>query len=463
MKGYTMRRLLVSLDIDSGTFSGEQLDREIAGVSTDTRSLEAGDVFFALRGERFDGADFVGRALDAGALLAVVNADSLNKGLKPLITGGNRVVCVKDTERALGAAARGYRVLFTGRVVCVTGTTGKTTVKEMIRAVLACRFSVHWTKGNLNNQIGLPLSVFGLEDRHDCAVFELGMSAPGEIAYLAGIACPDIGVVLNVGPAHMAFFTNIDQIADSKTELLESLGEHGIAVVNGDDELIMARESRCRGRIVRFGVDGPCEYRAEYITLHPDGCASFEVEGNRITLVVPGYHNVYNALAAYAVGRVMDVAGEDAAHALGEVVAPSMRLERFERDGVLYINDSYNANPLSMKAAADVLKHTEAKPGGRKIAVLGDMLELGAISDRAHRDVGALFGSLGLDLLCVVGESAGFYAEGAVEGGMNRRAVRRFHTVEEARAFTEQIQQPGDVVFVKGSRALGMEKIIARS
>ncbi len=458
MKGYTMQRLLASLDIDSGSFSGELLEREITGVSTDTRSLKAGDVFFALRGERFDGADFVGQALDAGALLAVVNADSRNRFLRE-----DRVVFVGDTERMLGTAARNYRTLFTGRVVCVTGTTGKTTVKEMIRAVLASRYSVHGTKGNLNNQIGLPLSIFGLEDRHDCAVFELGMNAPGEIAYLAGIARPEISVVLNVGPAHMAFFKSIDQIADAKTEILESLGERGIAVVNGDDELIRARESRSRGIIIRFGVDGPWDYRAEDITVHTDGCASFEVEGNRITLKIPGYHTIYNALAAYAVGRVMDVEGTAAAHVLSDITAPSMRLERFEFDGVLYINDSYNANPLSMRAAAEVLKHTEAKSGGRKIAVLGDMLELGSISDREHREAGALFGSLGLDLLCVVGESADLYADGAIRSGMNHQAIKQFHTVEEARTFTEHIKRPGDVVFVKGSRALGMERIIARS
>ena len=450
-----MERLLKCLGADMKLYDCSQTSREISGISTDTRTVKKGDVFFALRGDRFDGADYADKALTAGAQLAVVNADSAEK-----VSGEKHVVFVKDTVLALGSAARDYRSLYDGTVICVTGSSGKTTVKEMIRAVLESTFSVHASAGNFNNHIGLPLSLFGMGKHHECSVLELGMSAPGEIATLAQIACPDVGVVTNVGPAHMKFFESIDGIADAKTELLDNLGESGTSVINGDDDLLVARESRCRGKKVRFGIKTECDFRAERIDIHNDGCVSFEVEGIGIDLQVPGLHTVYNALAAYTVGRILGVTGSEAAQALEKTSTPSMRLERIERDGVTYIDDSYNANPLSMKAAADVFRHTELPNGGRKIAVLGDMLELGSIAEQAHREAGELFGSLGVDYLFFVGEHAEEYAGGAAAAGMNPEKMKMFKHVEDALSSIESIKKPGDVLFVKGSRALGMEKVV---
>ena len=455
MKGFTMERLLASLDIDTGSYNSTLIDADIAGITTDSRSVGRDEVFFAIDGENFNGADYALSALGSGAQCAVVNEVERSR-----FDGEQRFVFVDDTVTALGDVASGYRSQFKGTVVGVTGTSGKTTVKEMLRAVLGTTYSVHCTRGNFNNQIGLPLSVFGIDDSHGCAVLEMGMSASGEIACLAGITRPEIGVVLNVGPAHLEFFESVEQIADAKMELAEAIDESGTVVLNGDDKRIRDREEGCTANIIRFGINGEWDYRAENIVMHSDGCASFDIEGNTVRLRIPGRHNVYNALAAFAVGRIMDVDGKKAADALGQVSAPSMRMEKIEHDGVIYINDSYNANPLSMKAAADVLEHTAVAEGGRKIAVLGDMRELGPISDEAHRDVGRLFASIGINLLFAVGESAGLYAEGAIERGISTETVRTFSSVDEARTSLENEKRRGDVIFIKGSRALGLERII---
>ncbi|MFC1607532.1 UDP-N-acetylmuramoyl-tripeptide--D-alanyl-D-alanine ligase [Candidatus Latescibacterota bacterium] len=455
MKGFTMERLLASLDINAGLYDRALIDAEVSGISTDSRSVSHDDVFFAIDGENFNGADYALSALEAGAQFSIVNEVERTR-----FAGEKCIGFVDDTVTALGDVASDYRKQFQGTVVGVTGTSGKTTVKEMLRAVLGTTFSVHGTHGNFNNQIGLPLTVFDIDDSYDCAVLEMGMSASGEIAYLAGIARPDIGLVLNVGPAHLEFFENVEQIADAKMELAEALDNNGTAVLNGDDQLIRNREAGCQANVIRFGIDGDWDYRAENIVMNPDGCASFEVEGHTVILGIPGRHNIYNALAAFAVGRIMQVDGKKAALALGQVSAPSMRMERLDFDGIMYINDSYNANPLSMKAAADVLEHTAIRAGGRKIAVLGDMRELGLISDEAHRDMGRLFASIGIDLLYAVGDSAGLYAEGAFEYGMSADNVRTFFSAEDVRPTINAEKRRGDVIFIKGSRALGLERII---
>lgn len=449
---YTIRHLLAAIGADAGSLPDALLDRDFSGVSTDTRNVRPGDVFFGIRGERFDGGTFAGDALAAGAALAVISTTAS--------AGNGPVVRVADTTLALGNAARDYRSRFTGTVVAITGTNGKTTVKEMLRTVLGTRFRTHATSGNLNNHIGLPLSILALDDTHECAVFELGMSAPGEIDYLAGIAKPDIGIILNVGPAHMEFFGSLDRIADAKTELLRALGTENTAVLNGDDPFLRARENGARCRIVRFGIESPVEFRAEDIEIGPDGAASFRVEDTRVTLGVPGRHNVYNALAAWAAGRLLGLDCAEIAGALGGFTAPKMRLQTIDVAGVRFINDSYNANPLSMRAAAEVLRHTPIPKGGRLITVLGDMRELGDITADAHREIGGLFGDLRPALLFLVGGNTGFYREGALRRGLDPNAIRVFGNTDEAAAALTDIRRPGDVIFLKGSRAIGLERFI---
>ncbi len=430
--------------------------RTLTGVSTDTRKVKKGDVFFGIRGDRFDGSDFAADAVKAGASLAVVNVASgiSQNHTMPLLR-------VSDTTKALGDAARAYRARFSGMVAAVTGTNGKTTVKEMLVKVLSSRFSVHGTSGNLNNQIGLPLSVFGLDVTHERAVFEMGMSASGEIAYLADIARPEVGVILNVGAGHMEFFKDLDAVADAKTELLRALPSGGTAVMNADDPLLQARAGEARCRVMGFGIDHACEFRGEDIVFGSDGTAVFRVEGRTVRLGVPGMHSVRNALAAYAAGRVLGVPGEDAAQALSAFSAPKMRMEIMERDGLRIINDAYNANPLSMRAAADTLAVMRKDRPGRLIAALGDMRELGDIAVGAHREVGRLFGALGPAALLLVGEHAVDYRDGALEAGMGEESVKTFKTAPDAAGYLYSIVRAGDTVFVKGSRALGMERLAA--
>jgi UDP-N-acetylmuramoyl-tripeptide--D-alanyl-D-alanine ligase len=458
MTDYTLRQMLAAIGADRDPLPETLLNRTPAGVSTDTRTVRPGDVFFGIRGERFDGSAFAGVALESGAILAVVNGDAALD-----IDASAPVVRVPDTIRALGDAARDYRSCFRGPVFAITGTNGKTTVKEMLRAVLGTRFRVHATAGNLNNHIGLPLSIFGLKNEHECAVFELGMSAPGEIDYLAGISRPDFGIILNVGPGHMEFFRSIEDIAEAKTELLRALSPRGTAVLNGDDPRLRARENGCSCRIVRFGIETPVDFRGEEVQLGSDGCASFRVEGYPVSLRVPGVHNVYNALAAWAAGRLIGLDGGEIGAALERFSAPKMRMQNIVRDGVCYINDSYNANPLSMRAAAEVLRVMRIPGDGRLVAVLGDMRELGSASAEAHREIGKVFGDLRPSLLFLVGEEAALYREGALLSGMNAAGIYTFRSAEEALPAVNTEKRRGDVIFVKGSRALGMERFISNT
>ena len=452
MEDYKLQRLLSVLNVKTKNCDNSSLNRQIRGISTDSRSIRQGEVFFAIRGNKYNGIDFVDRAYKTGTFFSIVNADSVEE---KNIT--SPIASVKNSIHALGDVAKDYRSKFAGKVVAVTGTNGKTTVREMMLAVLGTRWSVHGSKGNFNNHIGLPLSIFGLEKKHDCAVFELGMNAPGEIAYLANITKPDIGVILNVGPGHIEFFTGLQEIADAKMELLDSIKEEGVAVINGDDELLKACGKRAHTGIVKFGIYNDCDYRAGNITMQQDGCALFDVEGYSIKLNIPGFHNVYNALAAYTVGRILEVDGSTIARALEKFEAPKMRMQSFVQNGIHFIDDSYNANPVSMKVAADVLKNIR---GERKVAVLGDMLELGDKSDELHLDTGKLFAGVGLERLCLVGKKSDIYSNGALQGGMKPEAIKKFSDIDSAIEYINEIKQAGDLIFVKGSRSLGMERIV---
>ncbi len=452
MENYPLQRLINILDGKTERLQDILLPELIDGISIDSRNIRKGEVFFALDGKNHNGADFADKSFEIGAVLSVVNKYEAGKKqfTSPVLT-------VDDTTQALGKIAADYRSLFTGKVVAVTGTNGKTTVKEMMLKVLGTRFKVHGTIGNFNNQIGLPLSIFGIEEKDDCAVFELGMNAPGEIAYLADITRPDIGVILNIGPGHIEFFKGLKEIAEAKMEMFDSMGSDSVVVINSDEKLLKRSGRRTTSRIIRFGIVKRCDFRAKNIAMHANGCACFTIDDNKVKLKVPGYHNIYNALAAYTVGRIFGVEGSDAVDAIGHFEAPKMRMNTFMRNGVRFIDDSYNANPHSMRAAAEVLRNIK---DGRKIAVLGDMLELGDMTEEAHLDIGRLFGSIGLDQLCLVGENVDLYEKGAVESGMRQEAIWKFDDRHAAAQFIYNIKRTGDVIFVKGSRALGLEKII---
>lgn len=453
MEGYTLQRLLSTLGATAPELDMALLRAADWRISIDSRTVRKGDVFFAIKGDRFNGADYVDDAYAAGAVFSVVNAEE-----QKTRSFTSPVVSVSDTVKALGAAAKEYRSFFEGDVVAVTGTSGKTTAREMMLAVLKRKWSVHGTKGNFNNQIGLPLSIFGLEKYHQCAVFELGMSAPGEIAYLADITNPDMGVILNVGAGHAEFFKSVEDIAESKLELVPRVNPNGTILINGDDKMLRPALRRSNAKVIFFGCGKDCLYRAESITMQPDGCVMFTVMDQLVQLNVPGMHNVYNALAAFAVGHMKGMDSGEIAKALEDFQAPEQRMQTFKIRNVKIINDSYNANPLSMKAAADVLKIMH---GRKKVAVLGDMNELGAMTEYSHISIGRIFAESGISTLCLVGAYADLYEFGAREGGLSASDIQKYPDAESAIPFVKSIIDETDIMLVKGSRSVGMERIIA--
>lgn len=427
------------------------IEGEITGVSTDSRTTEPGDLFFALIGENSDGHEYVVKAVENGAAAVVVSR---------AVEVGGMVINVPDTLVALGDLAMWHRKRFDVRVVGITGSVGKTTTKEMISAVLSTNFNVLKNAGNFNNEIGVPLTIFQLEPEHEVLIQEMAMRLPGEIAELAEIAKPDIGVITNVGLSHIERLGTQDAIAAAKAELLEHLPEDGIAVLNADDEYFDFLVGKSACDIVAYGTEKG-DIRAENVKIGPDGRPRFTVAvGNvkfQVALPVVGEHNVLNALAAVAVGLCFGVPVEDIARGLDNVVLPDKRADVFESTGKYNIfDDTYNANPASMAAA---LRTLASMNGGRKIAVLGDMLELGDYAVAAHREIGKLAAELGVSALVTVGELGREIAVGAREAGF-LGGIEEFDTSEAAGSVVRGKVQVGDVVLVKGSRGMKMENVV---
>ncbi len=435
------------------------------GVSTDSRSLPDGALFVALRGERFDGHDHLAAAFRRGAWGALIAADVLERsGLRRQMAAfpDRAVVVVADTERALGDLARCHREALDIRVVGITGSNGKSTTKEMTAAIVAERWRVHKNKGNLNNLIGLPLTILELDERHEIAVLEMGMNRKGEIRRLAAIASPDVGVVTNVGPVHLEHLGTIDDVIAAKAELLEGLGPAATAVINDDDPATARLRSALRGPAVTFGLGTRADVRADRVRLGPAG-SSFTLLSPAgavaVTIPFPGEHNVRNALAAAAAAAVLGVELEEIREGLRKAPPLDMRFTELKfRGGIRIINDAYNANPVSMRAALDSLGLIEGRP--RRAAVLGDMLELGGHADEAHRALGVEAGRAGLDLIVAVGEFAPLVAEGARAGGGDGQHIEVAADSGEAADILRGWLRPGDLVLLKGSRGVGLERTV---
>jgi UDP-N-acetylmuramoyl-tripeptide--D-alanyl-D-alanine ligase len=423
------------------------LDTPVTGVSIDTRTLKPGDLFFALRGER-DGHQFVGPALESGAAGAVVAASS---GLD-----GERILAVKDPQAALQGLGAESRRRWAKRVVCITGSAGKTTTKEMVAAVLAAKFRVCKSEGNLNNHLGLPLSLLSLEDSHEVAVFELAMSHAGEIRELAKWAAPNVGVVTNVAPVHLEFFDSVEAIARAKYELIEALDPAtGVAVLNADDPRV-ARFAFA-GRVLTCGIEQEADFRA--VNIQQEQAESFEVCGIRLAVHLPGRHNILNALAALAVASEFAIPPGEAAGALESFQPARMRGERLEHKGIVIINDCYNSNPQAALSMLDWLRAAPVK--GRRLAVLGEMLELGPAGPDLHREVGARAARCA-DLLVGVRGLAAQIVEGARAAGLPAASGRFVETPDEAADLVAAWARPGDTVLFKASRGVRLERAIAR-
>jgi UDP-N-acetylmuramoyl-tripeptide--D-alanyl-D-alanine ligase len=430
---------------------------EPVGVSTDTRTLKAGEFFFALKGTRADGHDSVASAFEKGAAAAVVSGrwfSDLPERERPSGT----LILVDDPEQAMSDIARAYRRKFRIPVVGITGSNGKTTTKEMAAAVLATRYRVLKTEGNLNNRQGLPLMVFRLSSRHEVAVLEFGISEFGGLTRLCKVADPNVGLITNIGPSHLEFLGSVEGVAKAKGEILEYLDESSTAILNLDDLWLVKGQNKIKGRLLGFGIEKISQFRGEGLVFDQAGCGHFSLQGRKISLRVPGRHNVYNALAAAAVGHALGVSLDEAIPALQAFQPAAMRSAVETRGGVRILNDAYNANPASTKAALETLRAVAVGEGGRRIACLGDMLELGDNAPALHREVGA-FATKGIDLLFATGP----LSVETVNGAATEMGDRARHFPDRAdliRALNETLR-PGDALLVKGSRGMRMEEILA--
>lgn len=428
-------------------------DVRIEGFCTDSRVLQPGDLFIPLRGPRFDGHDFLAQVAQAGA--AACLSEETVGGL-PI-----PVVQVTDTLRALGDLAAMVRNRFNGPVVGITGTSGKTTTKEMLAAILTRTGEGLKSAGNFNNMIGVPLTLFGLKQEHHWAVVEMGMSERGEIARLTEIVRPAIGVITNVGRAHLESLGSIDAVARAKGELFANLPDGGTALVNADDVHVVRLPVANGVKTVLFGCSAAAEVRAEQV-MAQNGAVEFllhlDGDSRRVRLPLPGRHNVMNALAAAAAARALDVPLDDIAVGLEAFSPCPGRMELVELPGdILILNDSYNANPLSARAALDALHDLGA--AGHRLALLGDMLELGAAAPELHHEVGRMAASC-VDELFLFGEFADELGRGAAEAGLDADKIVVGKTHAELADQIRQRLQAGDRLLVKGSRGMQLEKVV---
>ena len=427
---------------------------KFGAVCTDTRSIVQGDVFVALKGERFDAADFLQDAQDRGARCLITHR--VPDGFRPEVP----TILVRDSLKALGRLARSYRDFQRACVVGITGSNGKTTTREMTAAILKRHFTILQNAANENNRIGVPKTLLRLSDRHEFAVIEMGTSEPGEIAELARIAGPHCGVLTSISESHLSGLGSLDGVLREKSALLAALPRDGIAIVNFDDPRCVKAAEQANCRIVSYGMDSRCELRADDIRTNRYG-THFMLNGrHEFRLPLHGEHNVSNALAAIAVGWVSGVNIGDMQIALRRIEPVGRRLEYHEYGGIGLLDDSYNANPASTCAA---LRTLAAFPcTGQRIAVLGDMLELGEDSERLHREVGWLGTTQAVDLVIAVGAEmralADIYDEHFFETG--RGSVWRFDTSEDAAKHLLQECRSGDLLLVKGSNGMKMNRIV---
>ena len=425
----------------------------LTAVTTDSRAVPESSLFVALRGQNFDGHDFLAPAVAAGAGAVLVERP------EAVPASAVAVLAAPDAVAALQRLAAGYRKLLAPRVVAVTGSNGKTTCKDFTSAVLSVRHSVQATAGNLNNHLGLPLTMLAHEPGQTHGVYELGSNHPGEIAALAALARPDIAVVTSVGTAHIEFFGSVEAIADEKASLFAALRPEGVAVLNLESPWAERCRTKAPGRVVEVGI-GRGTVRAEEVTFNEAGLAWFTIRAEgasaRVVMPVPGAHMIQNALLALAVGWIEGVPLEEGASALAAAGLSQGRLQRRQWRGVSIWDDSYNGNPDSMTAAIEAL--AAAAADGRRIAVLGGMAELGKFEAEGHRRVGRAAAGAQLDLVCTVGPDGAPIAAAAEAGGV---AVRTFETHRECAAWLAGELRPGDLVLLKGSRRAAMEKVLS--
>ena len=457
--GLSLTAAQIATAIGGRLVSGDPA-RAVDGFSIDTRTLTRGDLFFAIRGERFDGAWFTAAALEAGAA-GVVTHDAAGVPAR----AGTVVIAVDDTTRALQALARHVRRASGARVVAITGSAGKTTTKEVTAELLATRYEVFRNRGNLNNHIGLPLSLLELRRRPEVAVVEFGMNHAGEISVLTAIADPDVRVWTNVGEAHLEFFASPDAIADAKAEILEGAKASTVLVANADDPRVMARAQRFQGRRVTFGIERDADVRAVDVRDRGIRGMSARLITNAgvhdLTVPLVGRGNLANVLAATAVALEFQVPLDVIVRRTGSL-RPAARRGEVVTVGreIDVIDDSYNSNPTALARALGVIAQERDR---RRVAVVGEMLELGERSVELHTRAGRAVAEAGIAVLLTVGRApARALGEAAIAAGLAREAVHHFESSDEAAAAAVALVRPGDVVLVKGSRGIRTDVIVDR-
>jgi len=441
-----------------GTLVAGDAATALSGVSIDSRTVKRGELFFAIVGPSHDGHKFLENALDRGATALIVER---GRALPDALAVP--VIAVEDTTRALGSIAAGHRAEFDGPVVAITGSNGKTTTKEMCAAILSVSAPCHRTPGNLNNQYGLPLTLLGRSEADRSLVVELGMNHRGEIAQLLEIAKPTVGVITNVGTAHIEFLGSREEIAREKGDLVEQLPAEGTAVLNADDPLVLAQRDRTSARVISFGTAIDADVHGGDIEWIDDRGYRFELEtpAGRDTVEVQGLGptTVINALAAAAAALAAGASVTDITKGLSNYQGIKGRLERRElAGGITLVDDTYNANPQSMEASLRLL--AELKGTHRAVAILGDMGELGITAKPAHQGLGQLAATLGIDLLIALGTRAQTVTAAAVESGMDpaHAVVASDHGDAGERAC--DFLREHDAVLVKGSRSMRMERVV---
>ena len=422
-------------------------------ITTDTRKIVRNSLFIALKGEKFNGEDFGAEAVEKGAA-GIVVSENFKGEIK-----NAAIFKVDDTLKAYQKIAHFWREKFNTPVIAITGSNGKTTTKELVAAALSPLGEIHKTAANFNNEVGLPLTLLGIRENHKAVVVEIGMRGLKQIEALAPIADPSIGIVTNVGETHMELLGSIENIAKAKGELVEAI-HNGTVILNRDDANVYAMKDKANPnvKVLTFGIYNDADIKASEITadgLNTKFNATYNNKTCEYIIPMAGEHNVYNALAAIAAGVALDVKMEDMAKALQNAKNAKMRFEVSEKNGVTFINDAYNASPLSMRAALSTMANTYK---GRNIAVLGDMLELGEAEDAAHRKVGEEVKEFNFSALITLGERGKIIAEGAKEAGMKDVTATNTH-IDAAKAL-QSILKKGDTVLLKGSRGMAMEKIL---
>ena len=441
--------LLTVEDMIAAT-GGKTLCRDagiFTGICIDSRTIQEGELFIAVKGERFDGHDFLAQALEKAGGAIVHSTDTTP-------APGKTVILVRDTLRALQDIARFIRIKRNIPLVAVTGSNGKTTTKELTAAILGTQHRILKNSGNLNNHIGLPLTLTKISDEDEIIVLEMGASAPGEIRELCAVAMPNYGVLTNIGRAHLEGFKDIETVRSTKVELLETAG---VAVVNADDHFLMEgiQRSGFRGTVKRYGIESASDIRATNIVLHDHG-ADFRIEFQgdysiEVTSHIAGKFNIYNILAAASIGYLFAIDPVNIKRAIESFSGVPMRMEFREFQGINIISDMYNANPASMEAALRELTRIRK---GRSVAVLGDMLELGSYEEEAHRETGRLLSGLSIDIFIAVGDRM------ALAASEFTGSAYRLSSAEEAGNLLRTIWEKGDTVLIKGSRGMHMERVL---